>query len=184
MRAAFALAAALAGAPLAAETAQAPVAVSRRVASMGTTAEIEIVAGSRADGLAASEIAVKELRRVEDLLTTWRDSPLRRLNEAPPGSDVAVGAELAAALRDVFQWSARTGRAFDPTVAPLMRAWDLRGAGRIASPDEIAAALAAVGTAHFSVDAGHGTARRLHHAAGLDEGAWGKGYALDTSARA
>ena len=26
---------------------------------------------------------------------------------------------------------------FDPTVAPLVRAWDLRGAGRIASPDEI-----------------------------------------------
>jgi thiamine biosynthesis lipoprotein len=159
------------------------VGVTRQVASMGTTAEVEIVADSRADGLAASEIVLGELRRVEDLLTTWRDSPLRRLNEATPGTDVAVGPELAAALRDVLAWSTRTDGAFDPTVAPLVRAWDLRGGGRIASPGEIAEALAAVGTAGFSVDPARGTARRLHAGAGIDEGAWGKGYALDTSAR-
>jgi len=178
----LAAATALAAATLAAD-AKADSAVSRRVASMGTTVEIEVVAPSRAEGLAASEIVVQELRRVEDLLTTWRDSPLRRLNESAPGTDVAVGAELAGALRDVLRWSARTGGAFDPTVAPLMRAWDLRGAGRIPSPGEIAAALAAVGPARFSVDPERGTARRLHPAAGIDEGAWGKGYALDTSAR-
>ena len=126
---------------------------------------------------------VEELRRVEDLLTTWRDSPLRRLNEAPPGSDVAVGVELAAALRDVLGWSGRTDGAFDPTVAPLVRAWDLRGAGRVASSEEIAAALDAVGPRCFSVDAARGTASPLCAGAGMDEGAWGKGYALDTSAR-
>jgi thiamine biosynthesis lipoprotein len=159
------------------------VSVVRRVASMGTTAEIEIVARNREEGLAASELVVEELRRVEDLLTTWRDSPLRRLNEAPANRDVEVGTELAAALRDVLAWSERTDRAFDATVAPLVRAWDLRGAGRLPSPQEIADALAAVGPGSFRVDAAAGTAARLRPSAGLDEGAWGKGYALDTAAR-
>ena len=177
MLGAVALAAALGG------SAAPRVSVQRRVASMGTTAEVEIVARTREEGLAASEAVVEELRRVEDLLTTWRESPLRRLNEAPANRDVEVGGELAAALREVLAWSERTGRAFDPTVAPLVRAWDLRGAGRIASSDEIAAALAAVGPANFRADASAGTAARLHPSAGIDEGAWGKGYGLDAAAR-
>ena len=67
----------------------------------------------------------------EDLLTTWRDSPLDRLNRAPAGAEVALEPELAAILSAVFAWSGRTLGAFDPTVAPLVRAWDLRGAGRV-----------------------------------------------------
>jgi FAD:protein FMN transferase len=173
----------LALAAAAAGRAEQRVSVERRIASMGTTADVEVVAATRADGLAASELVVQELRRVEDLLTTWRDSPLRRLNDAPAGTAVSVGLELASALRDVFEWSARTDGAFDPTVAPLVRAWDLRGAGRLASDEEIAAALDSIGPGRFAVDADRGRARRLHPAAGIDEGAWGKGYALDTAAR-
>ena len=190
MGGAVALAAALAVLSVAATAARTSVAatsartsVVRRVASMGTTAEVEVVSASREDGLAASELVVGELRRVEDLLTTWRDSPLRRLNEAPAGRDVEIGAELASALRDVLAWSARTDGAFDPTVAPLVRAWDLRGSGRLARADEIAAALAAVGPERFQVDPARGSARRRNGSAGIDEGAWGKGYALDAAAR-
>ena len=172
----------VAGLALASALVSPRISVERRVASMGTTAEVEIVAASRDDGLAASELVVQELRRVEDLLTTWRDSPLRRLNETPPGGQVAVGVELASVLRDALAWSERTDRAFDPTVAPLVRAWDLRGEGRLASAGEIAAALAAVGPGAFRIDAARGTAARLHPSAGIDEGAWGKGYALDAAA--
>jgi thiamine biosynthesis lipoprotein len=96
---------------------------------------------------------------------------------------VEVGAELASVLRDVLAWSGRTRGAFDPTVAPLVRAWDLRGSGRLASAEEIAAALSAVGPDRFAVDPGRGSARRLHGGSAIDEGAWGKGYALDAAAR-
>lgn len=160
-----------------------PETVERRVSSMGTALEIAIVADSRARGLEASEIVVREMRRVEDLLTTWRESPLERLNRAPAGEDVGVGEELASVLAEALRWSRRTGRAFDPTVAPLMRAWDLRGAGRVPQPAELAAALAATGPGLFRVDPGRGRVARLHPAAGIDEGAWGKGYALDRAAR-
>ena len=153
--------------------------VERRLASMGTFLDIALVAENRETGLAASERIVAEARRVEDLLTTWRDSPLSRLNAAAPGEEVAVGPELAAVLAEVLRWSSRTDDAFDPTVAPLVRAWDLRGVGRVPDRSELAAAVAATGPGRFRVSPELGTAARLHPAAGIDEGAWGKGYALD-----
>jgi FAD:protein FMN transferase len=156
----------------------------RRVAAMGTTLDVAVRMPRREDALEASERAIAEIRRVEDLLTTWRDSPLLRLNRAPAGSEVAVDAELAVVLEEVFAWSARTEGAFDPTVAPLVAAWGLRGSGRVPSPAELESALRSVGTDRFRLDAERRVARRLDAEAGIDEGAWGKGYALDRAAGA
>jgi FAD:protein FMN transferase len=82
-------------------------------------------------------------------------------------------------LASVLDWSARTGRAFDPTVLPLVQAWDLRGSGRVPDAGQISRAMAAMGREQFRVDAAMGEAVRRSSAAGIDEGAWGKGYALD-----
>jgi thiamine biosynthesis lipoprotein len=162
----------------------APAAVERRVALMGTTADVAIVATDREAGLTASETVVEELSRVEALLTTWRPGgPLARLDVATPGEEQPLDAELFAVLSEVFAWSERTGGAFDPTVAPLVRAWGLRGAGRIPSSAELAAARHATGTSRFRLDASRATAVRLDADAGIDEGAWGKGYALDCVAK-
>ncbi len=161
----------------------APALVERRLSVMGTMLDIAVVADARARALAASEAAVEELGRVEDLLTTWRDSPLSRIAGAPPGRRIPVGAELFDVLHRVFAWSARTGGAFDPTVAPLVRAWDLRGPGRIPSPAELAAALDATGPSAFRLDPSDRSIRRRDAGAGIEEGGWGKGYGLDGAAR-
>ena len=159
--------------------------VERRVASMGTTLDVAVVAGDRARGLAASEAALGELQRVEALLTTWRSGgELDRINRSPARAALPVGAELLALLADVFAWAERTDGAFDPTVAPLVRAWDLRGRGRIPSAPELAAARAATGIEHFRLDAAAATVTRLDPDAGIEEGAWGKGYGLDRAAAA
>lgn len=174
----------LAFAALAALAAASPLppapAVERRVALMGTTVDVTILAPRREDALEASEDALAELSRVETLLTTWRPGgPLARLDESPAGASLAVDAELVSVLADVFAWAARTGRAFDPTVLPLVEAWGLRGGGRNPSSEELSAALAATGTDRFRLDSRAGTAARLDARAGIDEGGWGKGYALD-----
>jgi thiamine biosynthesis lipoprotein len=104
------------------------------------------------------------------------------LNQSNAGESIALDAELSSVLSEVLAWSARTDRAFDPTVAALVQAWDLRGRGRVPSTGELAAALAATGAGHFRLDAARGTAVRLDPLAGIDEGAWGKGYALDRAA--
>jgi thiamine biosynthesis lipoprotein len=104
------------------------------------------------------------------------------LNAAPAGSPVALPPEISAVLAAVFEWSRRTDGAFDPTVLPLVSAWDLRGRGRVPSSADLARALVATGTARFRL--GTAGAARLHPSSGIDEGAWGKGYALDRAAAA
>lgn len=156
-----------------------PAFAERRVGVMGTILDVAVVADGREAALAATEAAIIEIRRIEDLLTTWRDSPLLRLNDAPVGKEIPLEAELAGLLAEVLPWATKTEAAFDPTVAPLMRAWDLRGAGRIPSPEQLSAARASTGADHFRVDCERRTAVRLVGGAGIDEGAWGKGYALD-----
>ncbi len=177
--AALAALAALSAAPAVPSASSSPT-VERRVAVMGTTVDVAIRAARRDDALAASEAVLAELTRVENLLTTWRPGgPLARMNDSPAGLELPVGDELVSVLTDVFAWSAKTGGAFDPTVLPLVRAWGLRAEARIPSPSALADALAATGTNRFRLDARAGTAARLDARAGIDEGAWGKGYALD-----
>ncbi len=162
-----------------------PAAVERQVAAMGTVLRVSVAGLGRRAALAASEAAVREVARVEALLSTWRrGGSLDRLNRAGLGTPVDIGAETADLLKSVHEWSLRTGRAFDPTVLPLVEAWDLRGQGRIPIAADLARAMAATGPDGFSVDPVHGSARRVSAGAEIDEGAWGKGYALDRAAAA
>ncbi|MGH9399279.1 MAG: FAD:protein FMN transferase [Thermoanaerobaculia bacterium] len=157
-----------------------PVSIERRILAMGTVLDVQLVAKNRAQGLEQSEIAAAEIRRIEDLLTTWKPgSPLDLLNRAPVGRPVPVDSELLGLLETVLDWAQRTGGAFDPTVLPLVTCWGLRAQGRVPGADELARARRAVGPGAFRLDAAHGAASRLLQAAGFDEGAWAKGYALD-----
>ena len=158
----------------------APVRIERRLAAMGTALEIAVSGPDRLRALEASESAVSEIARIEDALTTWRPGgPIAALNVSLPGRPVRLSPEVASVLVSVFEWSRRTGDAFDPTVLPLVTAWGLRGSGRIPSAGDLALAHAATGTRHFRIDPAAGTGERLSASAGIDEGAWGKGYALD-----
>jgi FAD:protein FMN transferase len=158
--------------------------VERRLVAMGTNLNLRVAGPDRAAALEASEAAAQEVARIERLLSTWKTGgALDRLNHSPPNQPIEVGREVAGLLSEVLAWSSRTEGAFDPTVAPLVRAWDLRGAGRVPPPGEIARAMASVGPSNISVDSARSAARR-HPDAGVDEGAWGKGYALDRAAAA
>jgi thiamine biosynthesis lipoprotein len=157
--------------------------VERRLVVMGTSLEISVTASSRREALDASEAAVRELARVEALLSTWKDGgPLARLNAAPADRPVALPAELFGLLEGTFAWSERTLGTFEPAILPLVAAWGLRTGGRLPSRDELAEALAATGHRRLCLDAPSSSAWKLHPGAGIDEGAWGKGYALDRAA--
>jgi FAD:protein FMN transferase len=185
---AFALAALLAasGAHVSKAAPQAgTVTAERRVAAMGTLFGVEAKAATRERALAASEAAIHEIEAAEALLSTWRsDTPLARLNEAPAGVATGIPPELAAVLDDVFALSARTEHAFEPAILPLVRAWGLRTGGRHPVEAELEAARLACAPGAFAVDRAHATATRLRPGAAIDEGAWGKGWALDRAVAA
>ncbi len=152
---------------------------------MGTTLRIGVESPDRARGIAGIESAFDAVRRIDGLLSTWRDdSEIARLNRAPAGAPVMLSPELYGLLREAAHWSRATGGAFDPAVGALVDVWDLRGEGRIPSPERLAAARAATGLRRFALSDTGSTAVRRHSAAWLDTGGFGKGVALREAARA
>lgn len=154
----------------------------RRLGVMGTSLELEVEAGERARALEASEAAVRAIEETERRLSTWReDSDLALLNRSRVGEPVALARETAAELREALGCAAETSGAFDPTAGVLVRAWDLRGKGRIPGEDELRQARARTGYEGLKV-----VGQRAIRARDVvvEEGAFGKGAALDRAAEA
>lgn len=121
---------------------------------MGTVCEVA-VGGAGAERVI--EAAFAEAERVEAMLSTWRpESELSRVNRG----EVVASAELTAVLSAAMEWSRRTGGAFDPRVGDLVALWRTREEGTVPAAEAIRAALP-------------GRSVRM------EEGAFGKGYALD-----
>jgi thiamine biosynthesis lipoprotein len=159
--------------------------VARHLAVMGTAFALTVSAPTRARALDASEAAVRAVEAADRLLSTWReDTPLARLNAAAPGVPHVVPSTLFALLRRVFEWSEKTGGAFEPAVAPLVRAWGLRTGGRIPSAAELLRARTAADARLFTFGESPLRVSRSDAAAAIDEGAWGKGWALDRALEA
>ena len=145
---------------------------------MGTLCTAVAAGPDSAVASRAIEAAFAEIDRLENVLSSWRGrSELAQLNARAADSTVACSADFGAVLDSALAIARDTGGAFDPTVEPLDRAWDLRGAGRVPDAAELNGARACVGWAHVRRDAAGVRFERA--GAGLDFGGIGKGYALD-----
>jgi thiamine biosynthesis lipoprotein len=151
--------------------------VDRRVLAMGTELRLHLEGpGPLAE---EAERALTEVARIEGACSTWNPaSSWSRFNGAQ-GRAVPMDAEWLGLLARVQAWSERTQGAFDPLLAPLVQAWGLRGQSVTPASATLAAAREASGIRHLVLDAAAGTARLRHPAAGLEEGGFLKGYALD-----
>jgi FAD:protein FMN transferase len=146
--------------------------VTRAQYLMGTICEITVP-----DSPAAAEqvdAAFGEARRIEGFLSTWReDTELSSLNRSGGG---VVSPELYQLLETAIAWSGRTGGAFNPLVRPLLDLWKTRGEGAVPDALAIHDALARIQTSNVRFD--HGVIT-LANGARFEEGAFGKGYAID-----
>ena len=157
--------------------------VTRRVVVMGTVLELEVAARDRETALTASQAAINAVEAVDCRLSTWREeSELSRLNRAGVGVPTTISPQLEADLRVARLWWSETGGWFDPGVASLVAAWDLRGGGRLPAPPELVAARSAAGFEYMLL--GPGVAQRSVEGFGVEEGGFGKGIALNDAARA
>ena len=149
----------------------------RKILAMGT--ELCLHLEGIGDLGRASEAALAESARIEAACTTWNPaSAWSRLNAAR-GARVALAPEWIDLLARIKGWTLRTEGAFDPVLMALMQAWDLRQGGRTPEAGALAAARRASGQALLELDREHGIARLLNPAAGVEEGGFLKGYALD-----
>ena len=155
------------------------VAVSREVYLMGTTATLSSCAPTRESGLAQLEAFLTILEETEQELSTWiQDSPISRLNRTPVGERFPLNARLTSLFRDLFEWSAKTGGAFDPAVGPLTAVWGIHENGRRPASHELEAARARSGMAQLEFSAEENWIARKRDVT-IDVGAFGKGEGLD-----
>ncbi|QDU66446.1 FAD:protein FMN transferase [Engelhardtia mirabilis] len=156
--------------------------VERHLAVMGTDLTIEVDGTDRPGALGASEAALRAIEAAEARLSTWTpNSELSRLNRAPVGQAFELSPALAGELEAARRWSEACAGAFEPVCASLVRAWDLRGVGRVPTAAELAAARDAVGPEAIAVAGADRSATRLHAEAGFEEGGFGKGAGLDAA---
>jgi len=155
----------------------------KKLGVMGTSLSIGALGQDAGDLDRAIDAAIREMQRIEDLMTTWRDSPLTRLNAAAGEGPQVVPPELAHMVARACDVGRMTGGAFDPTFAGVGRLWDFKRAPPLV-PDAAAvdAALASVDYSKIRVDL---DANTVELPAGMSIGLGGiaKGYGVDRATK-
>ena len=128
------------------------------------------------------EAAFDEIARLDAVLSSRReDSELTRVNAVGAETRIPCSPDFIACLDSALAIAADTDGAFDPTVEPLNRVWDVRGEGRVPEPDELAKAREMVDWHRVAVVDGDRTVRFNRPGMALDFGGIGKGFALENA---
>jgi thiamine biosynthesis lipoprotein len=165
-----------------AEIAPAPnaVTVTRSQYLMGTLAEITAVGPTDTVAQDAVTAGFQEIRRLEELLSTWLEtSELSRVNARAGGEFMAVSNETFALLTRSLEISELTGGAFDSTVGPAVRLWNVTEVSRIPTPSELATAAQYVDYHLLKLDAETQSVLLQRPGMHIDIGGIGKGYAAE-----
>lgn len=115
----------------------------------------------------------------QKLSRTIPQSEVSRINTAG-GQPVEVSRETAELLQTALDFGALSGGRFDVTICPVSALWDFAGEPKVPAPEELAAALSAVGQAGVTIDlpatGDTATVTLANPQAALDLGAIAKGY--------
>lgn len=151
----------------------------REAAIMGTRCTVELWAADVARGEQAIEAVFADMRRIDALMSTWRDdSEISRVNALAAQQPVVVSQELFDLVATSLQYSALSRGAFDITYASVGYLYDYR---RHVHPDAaaIAAALPAVDYRQLKLDPAARSIAFGKPGMRIDLGGIAKGHAVD-----
>src|SRR5437870_2928086 len=118
-----------------------PATVTRAQYLMGTIVEITTVAPTKAIAQEATTAGFQEVRRLEQLLSTWiKTSELSGVNAAAGRNPITVSSETLELLKRAVEIGELTDGAFDITVGPAVRLWKVTEATRVPTKMELAIA--------------------------------------------
>ena len=128
--------------------------VQRTETIMGTSVTITVVAATPADGEAAIDAGMAELKRLDAMMSLYKDSSeIARVNAAAGKAPVAVSPEMLEIVERAAEASQRSGGVFDVTVGPLVVLWQMRlKEGKVPTEGEIARVLPLVNYRNLVVD--------------------------------
>ena len=149
--------------------------------AMGTKFHIHLYTTDENRAALCFETAFDEIRRIDRTLSHYQElSELTRINRLAAREAITTDPEVFRFLQTGFEYSRRSGGAFDMTVGPLLRLWGFfRGNMRVPSDDELRQTLDVVGWQRVTLDPDWRSVQFLTPGVELDPGALGKGHAVD-----
>jgi thiamine biosynthesis lipoprotein len=147
---------------------------------MGTLVAITAVGRTQEEANAAITAGFQEVKRLEQLLSTWiPDSELSQVNAAAGRSAVRVSLETMVLVRKSLQVAEMTEGAFNIAIGPAVDAWNISAEPRLPTAEELAALKPLVDLQHVHTDVWERTIYLEKPGMRIDVGGIGKGYAAD-----
>ena len=162
-----------------------PVVVKRAQMQMGTLVSITVVAKDEAVAQAAATAGFAEIRRLEELLSTWiPTSELSRVNASAAIGPTHVSPETLTVVQRAMQVAEMTNGGFNIAVGPAVNAWNVIETHRIPTESELDALRPLVDLQAVHVDLREQTIYLDKAGMRIDVGGIGKGYAADQAVEA
>ena len=159
--------------------------VTRAQMQMGTLVKITAVARSESVAQAAATAGFAEIRRLEELMSTWiPTSELSRVNTSAGVMPVYVSPETLTVIQRAIQVAEMTDGGFNIAIGPAVDAWNVIEGRRIPTESELEALRPLVDLQAVHVDVGEQTIFLEKAGMRIDVGGIGKGYAADQAVEA
>lgn len=177
------------GTPARAPGAAAPKRVSLEERAMGTQVVLAAFTSAQFDEAALQgkfRKALDEIKRLELLMTTWReDSEISRINAAAGKKPVAVGPEALAVIQKSIWTSKASEGVFDITFEAMHGVWkfDQDLEARVPSKEDIETRRKLIDFTQIKVDEAKSTVMLARAGMKMSLGGIAKGYAVDAAAR-
>ncbi len=166
-------------------TGQESAVVTRAQMQMGTLVKITAVARSESVAQAAATAGFAEIRRLEELLSTWiPTSELSRVNAAAGILPVHVSPETLAVVQRAIQVAEMTDGGFNIAIGPAVDAWRVTEGQRIPTEAELDALRPLVDLMSVHANMRERTIFLAKTGMRIDVGGIGKGYAADQAVEA
>lgn len=159
---------------------QESVVITRAQMQMGTLVKITAVAGTESAAQASVSAGFAEIRRLEELLSTWiPTSELSRVNASAGIKPVPVSLETWTVVQRAKQAAELTGGGFNIAIGPAVDLWRVTEDQRIPTEAELAALRPLVDLQAVRADLHEQTLYLEKPGMRIDVGGIGKGFAAD-----
>lgn len=158
--------------------------VKRSQMLMGTVVLVTAVGMDEPTAQQAAKAGLDEIRRLEELLSTWiPTSELSKVNAAAGKESIQVSQETFEVLERSLDMAKLTNGGFNIAIGPAVKAWDANGDGHILPREDLEVLRPQIDVSQIQLDDKKRTVGLRRSGMQIDVGGIGKGYAADLAAR-
>ena len=158
--------------------------VKRSQMLMGTVVFVTAVGADERIAQRAAKAGLDEIRRLEELLSTWiPTSELSQVNAAAGRESIQVSQETFEVLTQSLEVAKLTQGGFNIALGPAVNAWNVSGEGQVPRQEDLEALRPQIELSNLQLDEITRSVWLRRPGMSIDVGGIGKGYAADLAAK-